>query len=163
MGREGTAVSEVERTPRKAEAAVALRLAGATYDEIAQALGYVSGASALTAVEKVLAGQATGEDQGRMRTIASMRYERLIRAVWTKATNPEHPEQLAAVRAARELIDRHVALNGLALPSQVIVHTPSTQELQRWVAEVSRLTMPEVQEPDIFDAELTDDDEGATG
>lgn len=137
------------RAPRKAEAAISLRLAGASYEQIAEVLGYASAEQALKAVENVLSATATYEDKIQMRTVASLRYEKLLSAVWNKAMDAKHGEQLAAVRIARELIERHVALQGLAVPVVQIITTPSTSELEKWVAEVSRVTMPEVVEADI--------------
>lgn len=140
--------------PRKAEAAVALRLAGAQYDEIAQALNYPNERAAMAAAEAVLAAAATAEDKAKMRTVASMRYERLIRAIWQKAINPDDPEQMSAVRAARELIERHVSLMGLAVPQELVVRTPTQAELEAWVAQVSQYSLPVVEEADIVDVDV---------
>lgn len=147
------------RQPRKAEAAVALRLAGASYDDIAEALGYVDAARVLAAVERVLATTASSQDKIRMRELAARRYEALLYAIWDKATKRDmdtgefHPEQLAAVRTAREIIERHVALQGLAVPVVQVIRTPTTSELEAWVAEVSQVGVPDVDEKDILELE----------
>lgn len=150
-------MSAPARVPKKAEAAAGLRWAGANYEEIAEALGYSNAKSAQQAVEAVLATTASVEDRVQMRQIASMRYERLLKGVWAKAVDPKHPEQLSAVRAARELIDRHVALNGLAMPQEVVVHNPARAELEAWVQKVLTAGEPPVEEYDIFEAEVVDE------
>jgi hypothetical protein len=52
------------------------------------------------------------------------------------------------------LIERHVALMGLAVPVQLVVRTPTTAELEEWVANVSKLTLPDVVEADVVDEEF---------
>ena len=70
---------------RRAEPA----LSGATWGEIAEALGYPTPRQALLATEKALVRQLTrrrpGEDAGM---VAGARLERLLRGVWTKAIDP---------------------------------------------------------------------------
>jgi len=131
-------VGREDRVPRTGAAALALRLAGAGYDEVADALGMVSAEAARVAAEQTLAHRAWQDSTGRekMRQENSARLERLLRSVWTKATNPADPEHLPAVRAARELIDRHCKLWGLDAPSEIVVHAPTQSEIESWVAGV---------------------------
>lgn len=131
-------VGEADRVPRTGAAALALRLAGAGYDEVAEALGMASADAARNAAELTLAHRAWQDATGRerLRQENSARLERLLRGVWTKATNPSDPEHLPAVRAARELIDRHCKLWGLDAPSEVVVHAPTQTEIEQWVAGV---------------------------
>lgn len=136
---------------RKAEAAVALAVAGATPQEIADALGFASADRARQAVEGNLATLATPDDKRRHRTLANARYERLLVAVWLKATDPDCPEQLPAIRQAKEIVDRIVALHGAAAPQEVVVHTPTTDALQAWVAKVMAVSAPPVEEADVFE------------
>jgi len=117
---------------------LALRLAGAGYDEVADALGLPSAQIARDQVEVALEARAWGDVQGRerMRTEQSARLERLLRSVWAKATNPDHVEHLPAVKVARELIDRLIRLYGLDAPTEVVVHNPTAAEIDTWVATV---------------------------
>jgi len=87
-------VGREDRVPRTGAAALALRLAGAGYDEVADALGMVSAEAARVAAEQTLAHRAWQDSTGRekMRQENSARLERLLRSVWTKATNPADPE-----------------------------------------------------------------------
>jgi hypothetical protein len=144
---------------RKANAAIQLRIAGASWDEIAQALGFPTPRAALVATEKALEKELhTEENQKSMRSLAGKRLERMLRGVWTKAIDPAHPEHLAAVDRARLIIDRHAKLYGLDAPTEVVVSNPAQAELEKWVATVIGQTRPALEEGDIFDAEVLEDD-----
>src|SRR5580765_3180099 len=115
---------------RKANAAIQMRLAGATWNEIAEALGYPSAWQALVSTEKALEKQLNTDDRDKMRRLAGARLERLLLAVWPKAIDPGHPDHLLAVSKAREIVDRHAKLFGLDAPTEIIVHNPSQTELE---------------------------------
>lgn len=145
---------------RKANSAIQLRLSGATWAEIAEALGYPTARAALVATEKALEKQLTENgDRERMRNLAGQRLERLLRGVWSKAINPEDPEHLLASTKAREIIGQHAKLFGLDAPTEIVVHSPTAVELERWVAQVVTVGQPQVEEFDIFDADVIDDDD----
>jgi hypothetical protein len=143
---------------RKANAAVSLKLSGATWGEIAEALGYPTARQALVATEKALERQLRDTDRESMRRVAGARLDRLLLSVWSKAIDPAHPEHLIAVTKAREVVDRHAKLFGLDAPTEIIVHNPTQTELEAWVTQVARLRTPEVEEYDILDGEVIDDD-----
>jgi hypothetical protein len=140
---------------RKADAAVQLRLAGASWQEIALTLGYPTPRAALVATEKSLQRLLTTGDRDHMRQLAGARLERLLRGVWGKAINPEDPEHLFAVAKARDIIDRHARLFGLDAPTEIVVHSPTQTELDAWVTQVVSHTVPEVAEFDIIAGEVT--------
>jgi hypothetical protein len=85
--------------------------------------------------------------------------EQLLRSCWIKAMNPDHPDHLLAVTKAREIVDRHAKLYGLDSPTELIVHSPSSQELEQWVAQVVQVTAPATEGYDIFEGELVEDDD----
>lgn len=126
------------RPPRTATAALALRLAGASYAEVTDALGLTSVEMARVQVEEALAWRAWEDRDGRerMRAENGARLERLLRSVWAKAMNDEHPEHLPAVKVARELIDRYAKLYGLDAPAEIVIHNPTAHEIDAWVATV---------------------------
>jgi hypothetical protein len=147
---------------RKANAAIQLRIAGADWNEIAQALGYPTARAALVATERALEKELhTEESQKAMRAMSGKRLERLLRGVWTKAIDPAHPEHLLAVDKARQLIDRHAKLYGLDAPTEFVVSNPAQQELEKWVASVISTQRPALEEADIFDAEIVEDEESS--
>ena len=142
---------------RTGAAALALRLAGAGYDEVADALGLSSAQAARDHAERALEARAWDDVEGRdrMRAENGARLERLLRGVWAKATNPDHPEHLAAVKVAREVIDRHCRLYGLDAPSEVIIHTPTATEIDAWVASMIAMSASDLRamEPPVIDVE----------
>jgi hypothetical protein len=142
---------------RKANAAIQLRLAGASYAEVAMTLGYPTPRTALVAVEKALERQLSYDDREAMRRMAGARLERLLRGVWSKAVDPEHPEHLFAVTKAKELIDRYAKLYGLDAPTEVVVHNPTQTEIEQWVATVLAARALPVAEYDIIEGEVEDD------
>jgi len=143
---------------RKADAAISMRLSGATWTEIAQVCGYPTPRAALTATERALVKRLDEEDKAKMRQLAGARLERLLRGIWNKAIDPTDPEHLAAVQRAREVIDRHAKLFGLDAPTEIVVHNPTKTELESWVLRVMAAGTPRVEEEDIFDAEVVDEE-----
>lgn len=143
----------------RVEAAIALKVAGANYSEIADVLEYSSVDQARSAVERGLAATATEEDRKAQREIASRRLERLLRGIWAKATDEKNPEQLAAARTALALVDRHIRLNGTDAPSEMVVYSPTASEMEAVIARITskaRAGLPE--EIDIIDGEVVRDE-----
>lgn len=154
-------LDEKDRQTRM-EAAIGMRVAGANYSEIAEVLEYATVDAARTAVERGLAATATEEDRQRQRELASRRLERLLRGLWKKATDEEHPEHLSATRTALALVDRHIRLWGLDAPSEMVVYSPTAGEMEAWVASmVQRVKGSLPEEVDIIEGEVVDEDGGA--
>lgn len=139
---------------RKANAAVGMKLAGATWEEIARTLGYPTARAALVATEKALEKQFHETDRDALRRLAGARLERLLLSVWPKAIDAGNPEHLIAVTKAREIVDRHAKLFGLDAPTEYVVHSPTQGEIDRWVATVLVAKAPEVEEYDILEGEI---------
>jgi hypothetical protein len=142
------------RDYRQGSAAVALRLAGASYSEIAETLGLASSGSARTIVESELANRSLdGSARDALRAEEAGRLERLLRSVWGKATDPRDSEHLPAVKVAVAIIDRHIRLFGVDAPSELIVHSPTMSEIDAWVATVTATGTAEAHalEPPIID------------
>jgi hypothetical protein len=140
---------------RKADAALSMSLSGATWGEIAETLGFATPRQARTATERALIRQLErDDDREKMRAMAGARLERLLRGIWTKAINPEDPEQMIAVSRSRELIADHSKLFGLNAPTELMVHSPTQSELEDWVLRMTATMVPEVVEEDIYDAEV---------
>jgi len=143
---------------RKADAALSMSLSGATWGEIAETLGFATPRQARMATEKALVRQLEREDdREKMRAMAGARLERLLRGVWTKAIDPGNPEQMVAVSRSRELIADHSKLFGLNAPTELMVHSPTQNELEDWVLRMTATMVPEVVEEDIFDADVVEE------
>jgi hypothetical protein len=125
---------KVAVTPRAGRAAVALRLAGASFAEIADTLALPDARTARDMVETELA--AGEQDQTQRDVLRREEAARLIRSVWGKAMDASNPEHLPAARAALAMVDRHARLLGLDQPTEVIVYTPTTSEIDAWVSSM---------------------------
>jgi len=146
------------------EAAVALRIHGASYSEIARTLGYTTAHNARLAVERGLANTVGTESRDQQRFIEARRLERLLRSVYGRATDENDPEHLGYVRTALALIDRHAKLYGLDAPAEVILYNPTAREIQEWINTKAALTsqgFPE--EADIIHGEIIESDLGDDG
>lgn len=123
---------------RKANAALQLSLSGASWTEIAQALGYPTPRAARVATERALERELRASDSSieKMRAMDAARLERLLRSVWKKAIDHEDPEHLAALDKARGILSDHARLLGLNKPSEVIIHNPTMVEIEQWVAQM---------------------------
>lgn len=146
--------------PTRSAAAVALKLAGASYTDIATALHYEDAYRARTAVERSLAASAEPTDVSSLRVVHVRRFERLLRSMWDKAINPNHPDQLAYVRTSAVILDRLAKLSGLDAPTQVTMSvTPEFAEMQRWINAVAEKSgAPLAIEGEILDVEVIEAD-----
>jgi hypothetical protein len=146
---------------RKQDDTIAMRLMGYGWDEIARVLGYPSPRHALTAFELALQRNLSEDDAStaKMRDLAGRRLERLLRAVWTTALNPNHPNQMAAQDRARSVIADQAKLFGLNAPQEMVVSTPSATELQNFVSRAVAAANSGLEEDDIFDADVVEQGE----
>ena len=102
---------------QRTKKALALKNSGATYAEIAEALG-VSKSTVCTDIRTAIA-DITKEEADIQRQIEINRLDRLQRGVWEKALRGDIPAQQQALR----IIDRRCRLLGLDLPQRVEVST----------------------------------------
>lgn len=136
---------------RAGAAAVELRVAGASFAAIAETLALADAREALMLVERELASHLSDASVEVQRAEASERILTLLTNVWDKANDPEHPEHLPASRIALALVDRHIRLHGLDRPTEIVLHTPTAAELERWVSAVTAAQMPAVVEADVVE------------
>lgn len=109
----------------RAKRALELRQAGATYEEIAEALGYEDRSGPYRAVKKAL-DELPREAAVELRRLEAMRLDRLQRAIWVRALgtaggdNPSPPD-LRAVDRVLEIQKRRANLFGLDAPKRTEV------------------------------------------
>lgn len=107
-----------EASLMKATQALQLRLAGATYDQIAEQLDYLHKGRAHDAVQKALIATVQ-EPADAYRKMELARLDRLLLSIWTQATT-SGPGQLAAIdRALRIMAQRLYYVAGLKVPETV--------------------------------------------
>ena len=132
-----------------------LRLAvlGHKEKDIAEMLDYSSPQVAKASVERVLASTITTPEKEAMRSVVHQRYEKLLKSVMARATNPKDSQHLAYNARANSIIDRISKLHGLDAPTQVQV-TPTQEYLEEYTKELQRkmgLDPDVVEEADIFE------------
>lgn len=110
-------------TKQRQQQAVALRLAGATFQEIADTIGYSNAGAAHKAVFRVL-DRVDAEMAGELRDVMGARLERLTRALWAKALTGD-PKAVAEARRLNESFRR---LYGLDAPLKI-------EGVRSWVDE----------------------------
>ena len=125
------------RSYRQGMGALALRLAGASYIEVAEALGLAGIVDARELIESTLANTVTSQDREHLRREEAARLDRLQRGVWSKAIDANHPEHLAAVKVTLQISESRRRLLGLDAPTEISVHSPTQDEIERWVSTVS--------------------------
>lgn len=148
------------RLPDRVVSALQLRIWGASLNDIAVTLGLTGPEEVQKMVDRALAKefQVDPANRDRMRGLANARLERLLRSVSEKAMAPQHPEHLAAVGKAKEIIDRISKLYGLDSPTEMIVHNPDSAEIEAWVMHTLQQGQPDLEEDDVLDAETVDED-----
>jgi hypothetical protein len=112
-------------------AAVALRLGGATYGQVADILGYETPAIAQKEVERALAGVLNTADADIMRQMMDARMERLLQSCWPKALDSSRADHIAYVRTVLAILERQARLHGLDAPTEHVVYTPTTEQIQQ--------------------------------
>lgn len=153
-------LDEADRVSRQ-EAAIALKIEGATYTDIAEALDYSSANHARQAVERGLASLVGPEDREHLRFVEARRLERILRSLWPKATNADNPEHLAAARTALGVIDRHARLYGLDAPVEMVVYNPTNTEIEAWIRDrAAQVRGSQPEEVDIISGEVIAEDDG---
>ena len=152
-----------ELTPRipvnRAAAALALRIDGAGFADIAKVLDLRSPAEARRMVDKALADIPTDMDEvERIRDLESRRIERILISLMKRGTNPKDPDHLAYARTALAAIKQQTDLYGAAMPTKVdITYNPSAQQLEKWVGQITAQAHAGVVEGDILDVEVIED------
>jgi hypothetical protein len=180
---EDTPSSALERRPvtrTSAAAAASMRIAGASYAEIAAALEYASAAHARAVVEKTLAGAYQVEDRETLFRVTAARLDGLTKAIYPKAVNDTVPatddtgrlltdaagapipqrnsEQIAYGKLLLDVLARQAKLHGLDAPTQVLIN-PQAEEFNKVVSLLARQVEDDTIEADVFDAEIVEDGE----
>lgn len=155
----GIPMNDVDKSETKAQAAVTLKLYGASYTEIKNTLHYSSAYRARMAVERALASAAdTVEDKEKMRYLINKTLDRLKASVMSKAVNPNDPQHLAYNARALAILDRQARLYGVDAPTQIQI-TQNDQYIQEYLEAV----LPHVKadnnqiEADILDADVLEE------
>lgn len=148
-----------DRAIRNSRTVLQMRISGYQFDEIAEILCYEDEAAVRRELERGAKALLKEDHHSAaiMRSLVGRRLERMTRAVWLKAIDPDSPEQMVAQQRALANIDRFIRLMGLDAPVEHKVEiTPTEKAITEMVAELAQMgKLPE--EMNIFDAELVDE------
>ncbi len=123
-------IEEAQRRRRALE----LRVAGATYEEIAEALGYVSRGTAWKAVWRAYR-EGLRDPAEHLRELETERLDRLQKAWWTKALGGD----VSAFRYLLRLMERRAKLLGLDAPTKIAPTDPSGEREYAELTDSERL------------------------
>ena len=138
-------------------AILAMRFANTDWQTIADTLGLATAEIAHQLFLDELAERIPAEaDREVMRAEASAMLRGLLGAVYPRATDRDDPEQLFAVQRATSLVDRLIKLHGTDAPTEVVVHTPTTAEIDSWVRQMVGTSVVDVVEADVVSMEADD-------
>lgn len=128
------------KTAERREKAIALRLAGATWEQIAQALKYAGKAAAYVDVQRALRQriEAQHERADELLMLELMRLDRLQQGLWAQAIGGDPKAADAVLR----VIDRRIRLLGLDGPQHMDEQT--RRELTLRVAEQMQVVLARV-------------------
>jgi hypothetical protein len=154
-------VAEAPAKPRRRQAStiVNMKLAGATFGEIAQVME-MDAVKVRTIFETAIS--ASGDKDvpyDMLRAVANARLEGLLKSVFTRARDINDTEQLAFQRQALSIIDRGIKLNGLDAPTRLEVYSPTAQEFTNVIEMAAKALGGDTGEADIFELEEAPDGE----
>lgn len=146
---------EVDLPRNRAAAALQLRIDGAPFSAIAEALEFKDAKEAQQAVERALAAEYRAPNEvAQVRALQSKRIDRILYSLMRRATNPKDPDHLAYATRALAAIKQQTDLEGAAAPTKVdITYNPTAQQLEQWASQVASKMHGAIEEGDIIDIE----------
>lgn len=108
-----TAAERIEKT-RRTQRAVEMRVMGATYQQIADELGYKSAGSANTSVRRAMQ-DSLREPCDQLRELENLRLDKALDAIQGGLTHAKIPIRLKTVDRVVRLTRERMRLNGLAV------------------------------------------------
>lgn len=149
--------TEAELRRTRAQASLALRIRGASFEDIAETQEYRSAAEARGAVEQLLASMAEADGSAAWQTqrqLHQLRLEGLLKSVYERAIDDTDDLHLAYNKRAVEVLDRITKLQGFDMPQRSIVYTPEAGEFDLVVQSVlASSKVSQSVEGDIFELE----------
>lgn len=145
----------VRARERKGIAAMELYIRTRSWERAAEGAGYPTPRAARVAAEKALEKEfkENSRSQEFMRKYAAKHLDILMGSLAVKTSDPNHPEHLAAIKTARELLSTQAKLLGLDAPTKLSLVDPTQEQIESFLNEkIGPRTTDE--EADIFDAEF---------
>jgi hypothetical protein len=123
-------IAATERQQR----AIELKRAGATYQQIANALGYRNRSSAADAVTRALRATVTKETANEDRQIELARLDSMWMAIWPKAVGGD----LLAIDRCLRISERRTAISGADVPTKVRMPVITEDDFLKAIEAVER-------------------------
>lgn len=152
---------------RKGIAAMELFIRTRSWERAAEGAGYPTPRAARVAGEKALENEFkhSSRSQDFMRKYAAKHLDMLMGSLAVKTADPAHPEHIAAIKTARELIAQQAKLLGLDAPTKLSLVDPTQEQIEAYLNSAVGPRHSDT-EADIFetgemivDAEVVEDDE----
>lgn len=131
-----------------------LRVMGASWDQVAEQVGYSSGSNACRAVREAM-GELPQPQRDELRDLWRSRIE----VLWRQSLRDVNQQRPGALSAGVRIAERAARLDGLDAP-EVHVITPSSRELDEWVGQFLLADGPEEADVIVIDGEVVEDDDG---
>lgn len=144
---------------RKANAALVLVKYGASWDEVAETLGYPTARHAKIAVERALENETRNpETKAFVRRLISEQYDAILEALMpfvkvqkdTDGNPVPNPESLPYIDRALKALGQKSKLHGADAPTEFLVSSPTTAQIEQWISDMLKIETPDVPEADIF-------------
>lgn len=121
----------------KAQRTLDLRMAGATFAQIATTVGYTDRSAARKAYLRALDAEVSlkAEDRAAWRQEQAARLDRLVRSLWSAALGGD----VKAHAAINRHLERQARLLGLDAPTRITVDDALTTEIEGMLDEMARL------------------------
>lgn len=147
---------------RKGISAMEMFIRTRSWERAAEATGYPTARAARVAAERALESEfrTNSRSQEFMRKYAAKHLDLLMASLAVKTSDPSHPEHLAAIKTARELLSTQAKLLGLDAPTKVSLIDPSDDQIEQWLNDNVGPRHVD-SEPDFFDedADVIEDDD----
>lgn len=140
---------------RKGIAAMELYIRTRSWDRAAEGAGYPTPRAARVAAEKAMEAEfkTSSRSQEFMRKYAAKHLDILMGSLSVKTADPNHPEHLAAIKTARELLSTQAKLLGLDAPTKLSLVDPTQDQIEAFLNEKIGPRSTD-EEADIFDVEF---------
>lgn len=155
---------------RKGIAAMELFIRTRSWERAAEGAGYPTPRAARVAAEKALEREfkESSRSQEFMRKYAAKHLDVLMGSLAVKTADPNHPEHIAAIKTARELIAQQSKLLGLDAPTKLSLVDPTQEQIEEFLNDKvgPRSTDQEAdifEDAEIIDAEVVEDEVPSAG
>ena len=136
----GRSPGSMEEAIVRSNRALELRMAGATWQQVADQMGYKQKSSAQQAVRRAIERETerVADVRESYRTMQLLRIERSIRAIWPQVLQGD----LFAIDRELKLMERQAKLLGLDAPTTITITDDTKSELTQLITDLEQVLIP---------------------